>query len=100
VGVRCLKVLLAHRFDIPLVITHEDNPGEHIWFDSVAGTAAEYGLPTLSPLDPNTPALIERIGDARPDFVFSFYYRMLLRPRLLAHAERGALNMHGSLLPK
>ncbi len=100
VGVRCLKVLLAHGFDIPLVVTHEDNPGEHIWFDSVARTAAEYGLSTLSPADPNSAALIERVAEARPDFVFSFYYRMLLRPPLLALGSRGALNMHGSLLPK
>jgi methionyl-tRNA formyltransferase len=35
-----------------------------------------------------------------PDFLFSFYYRSLLPPALLASARRGALNMHGSLLPK
>ncbi|MFO1370950.1 MAG: formyltransferase [Candidatus Competibacteraceae bacterium] len=31
---------------------------------------------------------------------FSFYYRRMLSPELLAIAPRGALNMHGSLLPK
>ena len=36
VGVRCLKVLLAHGVDVPLVVTHADEPGETIWFDSVA----------------------------------------------------------------
>jgi methionyl-tRNA formyltransferase len=35
-----------------------------------------------------------------PDFIFSFYYRALLPAPLLAAARRGALNMHGSLLPK
>ena len=35
VGVRCLKVLLAHRVDVALVVTHDDSPGENIWFDSV-----------------------------------------------------------------
>src|SRR5581483_864422 len=35
-----------------------------------------------------------------PDFLFSFYYRSMLKPPLLAVAARGALNMHGSLLPK
>jgi hypothetical protein len=31
VGVRCLKVLLAHGVDVALVVTHEDNPNETIW---------------------------------------------------------------------
>src|SRR5262249_5467118 len=35
-----------------------------------------------------------------PDFLFSFYYRHMLKPALLSAARRGALNMHGSLLPK
>ena len=26
VGVRCLRVLLAHGLDVPLVVTHRDNP--------------------------------------------------------------------------
>ena len=33
-------------------------------------------------------------------FVFSFYYRHLLNAAWLALPQRGALNMHGSLLPK
>ena len=36
----------------------------------------------------------------QPDFLFSFYYRNMLKPALLAIPKRGALNMHGSLLPK
>jgi methionyl-tRNA formyltransferase len=35
-----------------------------------------------------------------PDFLFSFYYRHMLKPELLAAASRGAFNMHGSILPK
>jgi methionyl-tRNA formyltransferase len=35
-----------------------------------------------------------------PDFVFSFYYRYMLNAGLARAAARGALNMHGSLLPK
>ena len=27
VGVRCLAVLLAHRVEVPLVVTHRDSPG-------------------------------------------------------------------------
>ncbi len=35
-----------------------------------------------------------------PDFLFSFYYRGMLAAPLLAAARHGALNMHGSLLPR
>ena len=100
VGVRCLKVLLAHGVDVPLVLTHEDNPREQIWFDSVARTAADYDLPTIAPEDPNRPDIVARIAACQPDFLFSFYYRLMLKGSLLAVAPRGALNMHGSLLPK
>ena len=100
VGVRCLKTLLARRIEVPLVVTHEDNPGEQIWFDSVAATAAEYGIPTIAPTDPNSGDAIARVTDCRPDFIFSFYYRAMLKPPLLALPSRGALNMHGSLLPR
>ncbi len=100
VGVRCLKVLLAHGVDIPLVVTHEDNPAEHVWFDSVARTAADYELTAIAPPDPNAAEAIERVAACRPDFIFSFYYRAILRPSLLAIPPQGALNMHGSLLPK
>jgi methionyl-tRNA formyltransferase len=100
VGVRCLKVLLAHGVDVALIFTHEDNPAEHIWFDSVVAVAADYGIPTMTSDDPNTPELLQQIRDLKPDFLFSFYYRKMLSPDLLAIAPQGALNMHGSLLPK
>lgn len=100
VGVRCLKVLLAQGVDIALIFTHEDNPAEQIWFDSVAKVAADYGIPVLTPDDPNTPELLQQIRDLKPDFIFSFYYRKMLSLELLDIAPQGALNMHGSLLPK
>jgi methionyl-tRNA formyltransferase len=100
VGVRCLKVLLAHGIEIPLVVTHADAPGEIVWFDSVAATAAEYGVPVLTPADPNAAEIVAQVAECRPDFLFSFYYRLMLKAPLLALARQGALNMHGSLLPQ
>ena len=100
VGVRCLKVLLAQGINVALVVTHTDNPNEPIWFDSVAATAVDYGIPMISPENPNIPEELRRIRELAPDFLFSFYYRQILTPELLAIASRGALNMHGSLLPK
>ena len=100
VGVRCLAVLRAHGVRIPVVVTHEDAPGEAIWFDSVARTAAMYDIPVIAPPDPNAPEVVERIRAVAPDYLFSFYYRVMLKPELLGLARRGAFNMHGSLLPR
>ena len=100
VGVRCLSVLLAHGVEVALVVTHRDNPKETIWFDSVAELAALHGIPVITPDNPNVPEVVEQIRALQPDFLFSFYYREMLRRELLEIPKRGALNMHGSLLPK
>ena len=100
VGVRCLSVLLARGVRVPLVVTHEDSPQETIWFGSVAQLAAEHDIPVAAPSDPNDPDFVARVRALAPDFLFSFYYRHLLKAPLLASARHGALNMHGSLLPK
>ena len=100
VGVRCLKALLAHGVEVPLVVTHRDDPSETCWFGSVADTAADYDIATIAPPDPNAAEVVARIAALRPDFLFSFYYRSMLQAPLLALPPRGALNMHGSLLPK
>ena len=100
VGVRCLSVLLAQDVDVQLVLTHEDDPKETIWFDSVAALAARNHLSCATPKDPNTAEWLEQLHALQPDFIFSFYYRHMLKPELLACAKHGAYNMHGSLLPK
>ena len=100
VGVRCLSVLLAHGVEVPLVVTHRNNPKENIWFDSVAELAALHDIPVITPDNPNTPEVVEQIRALQPDFFFSFYYRELLKRELLEIPGHGALNMHGSLLPK
>jgi len=100
VGVRCLSVLLAHGVEVALVVTHRDNPKETIWFDSVAELAALHGIPVITPDNPNAPEVVEHVRALQPDFFFSFYYREMLKRELLEIPKRGALNMHGSLLPK
>ncbi len=100
VGVRCLATLLRHGVDVPLVVTHEDNPNEMIWFESVAELAQRHNIKAIAPADPNTFEVIAQVQAAQPDFLFSFYYRNMLKAPLLAIAQRGNYNMHGSLLPK
>lgn len=100
VGCRCLEVLLARGVEVSLVLTHDDAPGENIWFESVAAAAQRHGIPVIAPEDPNLPRIVERVRALAPHYLFSFYYRRMLNPEVLDIPDRGALNMHGSLLPK
>jgi methionyl-tRNA formyltransferase len=100
VGVRCLKVLLSAKIEVPLVVTVADDPHENRWYASVADTARDYALPVLMREEVGDEALTRQVAQLAPDFIFSFYYRSMIGAPILASARRGALNMHGSLLPK
>ena len=100
VGDRCLRVLRARGIDVPLVVTHRDAPGETLWFRRVADTARDLDLPVLFNDAPADPGLRVAVEAARPDLVFSFYFRSMLSMEILQSATRGAFNMHGSLLPR
>jgi methionyl-tRNA formyltransferase len=98
VGVRCLKVLLAGGVDVALVVTHEDNAQENIWFESVITLCQAEGIPFITPPEAKSPELLAQVKAAQPDLMFSFYYRNMLPASLLEVAP--AFNMHGSLLPE
>jgi len=100
VGLRCLRALLDHGVEVPLVFTHADDPAETRWFGSVREFAAGRGLAVATPDTPNLPEWLDIARGLEPDFVFSFYYRYMLGADWLRIPAKGALNMHGSLLPK
>jgi methionyl-tRNA formyltransferase len=92
IGTIGLECLVEAGFAVPLLVTHEDTPGETIWWRSTADRARALGIEVTTARD--------RIAALRPDFLFSFYYRDLIPPAILSLASRGALNLHGSLLPR
>lgn len=100
VGVKCLEALVKAGIDIPLVISHEDSPGENIWFMSVRDFCSEHKIKCITPENASSPELLEDISAIAPDYIFSFYYRNMLPVSILKCAKIAALNMHGSLLPK
>lgn len=99
VGYRCIQELLRQGADIALIFTHEDSPAEKIWFDSVRELAERNGITYLT-TDINEPDNIERVEAIAPEFIFSFYYRNMIKPEVLEIPAKGALNLHGSYLPK
>jgi methionyl-tRNA formyltransferase len=100
VGVNCLKSLLNAGIQIDLVVTHQDDPNENVWFGSVAKLCEEKEIPYITPNANQLMDLVPQIQKLAPDYIFSFYYRHMIPAELLACAKIAALNMHGSLLPK
>lgn len=99
VGYRCTKWLLDAGEPVKLVYTHPDTPDEERWWDSVADLARERGVPVKLVESLDAPSEEAVVRAAQPDFLFSFYFRRMLPARVLAIPSKGALNMHGSLLP-
>jgi methionyl-tRNA formyltransferase len=100
VGYACLDELLRIGADVRLVVTHRDAPGEKLWFGSVAERARAADVPLIEPDDVNAPDAVAAIAAAHPDLLYSFYFRQMIRPRILEIPRLGALNLHGSLLPR
>lgn len=95
-----LELCQQFQDEIVAVVTHPDNPQEKIWFRSVRDLAEQHHLPVYTPADPNTPEFVALIRSLQPDFLFSCYYRQLFKAPLLQIPRLGALNLHGSLLPR
>lgn len=98
-GIWGLEALKKAGFNIAAIFSHEDDPGENCWFDSVVEWANKNNVEVFCPPDVNTPEWTEKISRLAPDVIFSFYYRHMLSPDILNIPASGAYNLHGSLLP-
>ena len=98
VGYLCLKQLARDGANVVCVYTHEDDPGEHIWFHSVKDEAARLGLPVRTPKKLDA-AELAYLAELAPELVLSFYYRALIPREILEMPRLGAYNVHGALLP-
>ncbi len=92
--------LIRHGFGVKAVFTHRDNPHEEIWWESLAERAAAKGIPVYYPESMKDPKWAETVRSIAPDFIFSFYFRFMIPAEILNAPRMGALNLHGSLLPR
>lgn len=100
-GHDCLQYIIEKTpHEVCLVVTHDDNAQETIWFDSVEKLAIKHKIPVIKPLSLNKDDIQKQILDCKPDVLFSFYYRMMIPASIFEAPSLGAYNMHGSLLPK
>ncbi|HJU84007.1 MAG TPA: formyltransferase family protein [Holophagaceae bacterium] len=98
VGTAALEGLLEAGFDVTDLYTYPQGADER-WFEPPAAVAERHGIPVR--LEPafNTDAVFSRFQEAKPDFLFSFYFREMIQARFLELPRLGAYNLHGSLLP-
>ncbi len=98
-GIVGLEALMREKFEILVIFSHLDNPGENIWFGSVAEWGKKNGIPVFCPENVNTDEWIEKTRHLSPEVIFSFYYRNLLGRDILTIPSVGSFNLHGSMLP-
>jgi methionyl-tRNA formyltransferase len=99
-GCMGLRTLLRRGVEVSAVFTYDDDPDENCWFGSVAEIAREAGIETHLPARINDDEWVACIRELAPDVIFSFYYRDMVGKRIRSIPRYGALNLHGSLLPR
>ena len=98
-----LKKLLDEKFDVAGVFTQPDKPkgrGMEMAFSPVKELALANSLPVYQPAKMRDGTALEVIKSLKPDILVVVAYGRILPDDILAVPKYGAINVHGSLLPK
>jgi methionyl-tRNA formyltransferase len=93
---------LARRFDVALVLTQPDRPkgrGRHLAEPPVKELANRLGLPLLQPSTLDEAQMRTHFEKASAEALVVVAYGLKIPDWLLRMHPRGAINVHGSLLP-
>ena len=99
----CLEKLHSDGFDIAAVYTKIDTPknrGMKLQPSPVKEIALANGLPVFQPEKMRDGTALAALQSLQPDILVVVAYGRILPDELLAAAPLGAINVHGSLLPK
>ncbi len=102
-AVPTLEAIHAAGFAVPLVVTRPDKRkgrGRKLSPPPVKSAAMALGLETDQPNTLRTDRFINKIASIGPDFIVVVAMGHILTPELMSRARFGAVNLHGSLLPK
>lgn len=102
-AVPSLKALNNSGHEVALVVTQPDRPrgrGQKVMFSPVKEAALELGYDILQPLSVRTPEFYERAAALFPDIFVVVAFGHILPKKVLSIPEKGAINLHASLLPK
>ena len=98
-----LKKLLDDGFNVVGVFTQPDKPkgrGMELAYSPVKELALEHSLPVFQPVKMRDGTALEAVKSLAPDILVVVAYGRILPDDILAVPKYGAVNVHGSLLPK
>ncbi|XIF20290.1 MAG: methionyl-tRNA formyltransferase [Acetilactobacillus jinshanensis] len=98
-----LKGLVDKHYQVKALVTQPDEPvgRKHRLTPSPAKVAAQkLGIPVLQPKKLGGSPEMAKVIQMKPDFIVTAAYGQFLPTKLLKSAQVGAINVHGSLLPK
>lgn len=98
-----LTELLERGFDIVGVFTQPDKPkgrGMETGFSPVKEIALRHNIPVFQPVKMRDGTALKQIEELAPDILAVVAYGRILPDDILAVPKFGAVNVHGSLLPK
>ncbi len=98
-----LDALARAGHEIAAVVAQPDRPagrGQALREPATKAWAREHGVPVLQPVKVRDGSLARELAQLRPDLLAVAAYGRILGRDLLELAPHGALNVHGSLLPK
>ena len=98
-----LRKLLDEHFDVVGVFTQPDKPrgrGMELSFSPVKELALAHGLPVYQPEKMRDGTAYEQVKALSPDILVVVAYGRILPDDILALPRYGAVNVHGSLLPR
>lgn len=98
-----LQKLIEEHYDIAGVFTQPDKPkgrGMEMSVSPVKALALRHGLPVFQPEKMRDGTTLKIIQDLAPDILVVVAYGRILPDDILAVPKFGAVNVHGSLLPK
>ena len=98
-----LQKLLDEGFEVVGVFTQPDKPkgrGMDLAFSPVKELALSAGLPVFQPEKMRDGTALSILRELRPDILVVVAYGRILPDELLELPRYGAVNVHGSLLPK
>ena len=98
-----LKKLIDEKFDVVGVFTQPDKPkgrGMELCASPVKELALENNLPVFQPVKMRDGTALAQIKALEPDILVVVAYGRILPDDILAVPKYGAINVHGSLLPK
>ena len=102
-ALQSLKKLYEEKFDIAGVFTQADKPkgrGMEMTCSPVKQFALDHDIPVFQPVKMRDGTALEMLKSLEPDILVVVAYGKILPDDILALPKFGAVNVHGSLLPK